>query len=202
MPAPKHNKNAVGNKGGKGRATLYKAEYADQAQRLCAMAGFTDQRLAEWFGVTERTINCWKLKHVEFASALRAGKAETDDLVERATVAHIMGYHTETEKPTRNGKIKVREWVKGDAHAGMKWLAARRPAEFREQKDIKHTLDAGNAFLLFLEEMEERAKLEKSQRAKVIEHMPEEGTADVGSAVPIKNALIIQSESEPDHRFR
>ena len=124
MAAPKQNKNAVGNKGGKGRASLYKPEYAHQAQKLCAMAGFTDQRLAEFFGVNEATINRWKLAHVEFAQALCAGKAETDDLVERATVAHITGYHVDTEKATRNGKVIVREWVKGDANSGMKWLAS------------------------------------------------------------------------------
>jgi hypothetical protein len=175
MPAPKHNRNAVGNKGGNGRASLYKPEYAVQAQKLCAMAAFTDQRLAEWFGVTERTINSWKLKHVEFASALRAGKDETDDFVERATLAHINGYYVSTEKVTRNGKVKVREWVKGDAHAGMKWLGARRPEELRERKDVKHTLDAGAAFLLFLEQMEEANKLARAQQAKVIEHTPEVG---------------------------
>jgi hypothetical protein len=173
MAAPKDNKNALGNRGGKGRASLYKAEYADQAQRLCAMAGFTDQRrLAEWFEVTERTINSWKLKHVEFASALRAGKAETDDLVERATLAHITGYHTDTEKATRNGKIKVGEWVKGDAHAGMKWLAARRPEQYRDQKDVHHSLNMDQAFLRFLDQLDEEQKLLKAQqRARVIEHL-------------------------------
>jgi hypothetical protein len=170
MPAPKDNKNAVGNRGGKGRASLYKREYAEQAQKLCAMAGLTDQRLAEWFEVSERTINSWKLKHVEFASALRAGKAETDDLVERATVAHITGYHVDTEKATRNGKVIVREWVKGDANSGMKWLAARRPEVYREQRQVKHQLTMDEAFLQFLDQMDEQAKLEKARNARLIEH--------------------------------
>jgi hypothetical protein len=173
MPAPKHNKNAVGNRGGKGRASLYKREYAEQAQKLCAMAGFTDQRLAEWFGVSEKTINSWKLKHVEFASALRAGKAETDDLVERATVAHITGYHVDTEKATRNGKVIVREWVKGDANSGMKWLAARRPEIYREQRKVKHQLTMDEAFLRFLDHMDEQAKLEKARNARLIAHQPQ-----------------------------
>jgi putative SOS response-associated peptidase YedK len=46
MSAPKGNQNAKGNKGG-GRKTSYKPEYAEQAQKLCAIAGFTDQMLAE-----------------------------------------------------------------------------------------------------------------------------------------------------------
>jgi hypothetical protein len=136
------------------------------------MAGFTDQRLAEWFQVSEKTINAWKLTHVEFASALCAGKAETDDLVERATVAHITGYHVDTEKATRNGKVIAREWVKGDANAGMKWLAARRPEVYREQRQVKHELDMDQAFLRFLDQMDEQAKLEKARNARRIPHQP------------------------------
>jgi hypothetical protein len=199
MPAPKDNKNAVGNRGGKGRTSLYKPEYAEQAQKLCAMAGFTDQRLAEWFEVTERTINSWKLKHIEFASALRAGKAETDDLVERATLAHITGYHTDTEKATRNGKIKVREWVKGDAHAGMKWLAARRPQVYREQKDVHHSLNMDQAFLRFLDQIDEEQKLLKAQRARVIEHQP---SPDMKSQVANEDAVLGQFGSGKDQAAR
>src|SRR5262249_16730964 len=157
--------------------------------------------LAEWFGVTERTINSWKLKQVEFASALRAGKAETDDLVERATLAHITGYHTHTEKATRNGKVKLREWVKGDAHAGMKWLAARRPNEYREAK--KHVLSADEAFLKFLAMLDEQRKaLEAADRAKVIEHMPGEMVGDMRSAVAIEDAIVVQSDSGEDPTVR
>jgi hypothetical protein len=42
------------------------------------------------------------LKHVEFSEACRAGKGETDDLVERATVAHITGYYVEVEELDRS----------------------------------------------------------------------------------------------------
>jgi hypothetical protein len=192
MAAPRNNKNAVGNKGGKGRTSLYKPDYADQAQKLCAMAGFTDQRLAEWFEVTERTINSWKLKHVEFASALRAGKAETDDLVERSTVSHITGYYIDVEELDRLGqKHTLKKWISGNAHAGIKWLAARRPEEFREQKNVKHTLHAGDAFLRFLEQMEEANKLARAEQAKMIEHMPDLGIADTKSVVPIEDAVVI-----------
>jgi hypothetical protein len=52
MSAAKGKQNARGNKGG-GRKTCCKPEYAEQAQKLCATAGFTDQRLAEFFEVSE-----------------------------------------------------------------------------------------------------------------------------------------------------
>ena len=45
--------------------------------------GFTDEKLAEFFEVSEDTITAWRLKHVEFARAVRVGKAETDNFIER-----------------------------------------------------------------------------------------------------------------------
>jgi len=93
--APKGNKNAVGNKGG-GQESPYKPEFAEEAYILCAEQGATDLILGEHFGVAEATIRKWRLKHVEFRAAIRAGKVETDDAVERATVQHITGYYVNT----------------------------------------------------------------------------------------------------------
>jgi len=53
----------------------------------------------------------------------------------------------------------------------MKWLAARRPEIYREQKNVKHNLTM-EAFLKFLDQMDERAKLERAQNARLIEHQP------------------------------
>ena len=59
MPAPKSNQYAKGNKS----KNKYKPEYAETARKLCARNGFIDIQLAEWFEVTEKTINNWKLAH-------------------------------------------------------------------------------------------------------------------------------------------
>jgi hypothetical protein len=130
-------------------------------------------QLCEWFGIGERTLYEWKLKHVEFSQALRAGKAETDDLVERSTVEHIKGYYVEVEELDRHGhKHTLRKWIPGNAHAGIKWLSSRRPEVYRDQKDHKHTLSMDDAFLRFLDQMDEEQKLLRSQSAKLIEHQP------------------------------
>jgi hypothetical protein len=71
----------------------------------------------------------------------------------------------------------MRKWIPGNAHAGMKWLAARRPEIYREQKNVKHNLTM-EAFLKFLDQMDERAKLERAQNARLIEHQP---ASDVSS---------------------
>src|SRR5271169_2275701 len=101
MPAPKSNQYAKGNKS----KNKYKPECAETARKLCAQCGFIDIQLAEWFGVTEKTVNNWKLAHPEFAEALRVGKAETDDLVERATVAGICGYYVMIDEMDRFGNV-------------------------------------------------------------------------------------------------
>jgi hypothetical protein len=106
------------------------------------------------------TIYQWKLKHPEFAEALKVGKAETDDLVERSVVAHISGYYVTEDEMDRFGNVKqLRKWIPGNPHAAMKWLAARRPEQYRPQK--KKSLSMDKAFLRFLELVEKEAKRER-----------------------------------------
>jgi hypothetical protein len=131
--APKGNRNAKGNKGG-GRKTSYRPAYAECAKKLCAVRGYTDKKLAEFFGVSEMTINRWKLKHVEFLLAMKAGKSVFDDLVERAVLHGITGYYVHEEVSINGHVRKVRTWVPGDPKAGLRWLALRKPEEFGETK--------------------------------------------------------------------
>jgi hypothetical protein len=188
MPAPKGNRFAKGNKS----KNKYKPEHAETAKKLCAKNGFIDIQLAKWFQVTEKTINNWKIAHPEFAEALRVGKAETDDLVERATVAGINGYYVEVDEMDRFGNVKpMRKWVAGNPHAGMKWLAARRPEVYREHKEVKHALSMDEAFLHFLDKMDEEAKLEKAKNARMIEHVT---VSEVGSDLGTQ-AKVVEYEA-------
>ena len=194
MPAPRGNQHAKGNKS----KNKYKPEYAETARKLCAKSGFIDIQLADWFKVTEKTINNWKLAHPEFAEALRVGKQETDDLVERATVQHICGYYVMVDEMDRFGNVKqMRKWVAGNPHAGMKWLAARRPEVYRERKELKHALSMDEAFLRFLDQMEERAKLEKARNARVIEHVTvSEVGSDLGTQAEVVECEAVDSGEE------
>ncbi len=174
--APRGNKRALGNKGGNGGPNKYRADNARTAQRLCAMMGFTDVQLSEFFQVSETTIRTWRLDHPEFADAVKAGKAETDDYVEREVLKGISGYfveHEETvvlkgEQVTRT----VRKWVQGNPGVGMRWLAARRPEVYREIKEDRRMLSVDEAFMKALEGMNERALTRRSDKAKLIEHKP------------------------------
>jgi hypothetical protein len=80
-----------------GAPSKYKPEFAKIAETLCAL-GFTDRQLADYFKVSESTILAWRLKHPEFAEAVRIGKDITDAEVERAVLKQFTGYYVEVEE--------------------------------------------------------------------------------------------------------
>ena len=110
MAAPKGNKFAKGNKGG--RPTAYRPEFAERAKNLCQL-GAIDVEIADFFGVTVQTIHNWRAAHQEFFEATRVGKEYADNRVERSFYQRACGYEYE-ERPG----IKH---VPGDVTAQMKW---------------------------------------------------------------------------------
>ena len=130
MPAPKGNKNAVGNKGG-GAPSKYQAKYAKLAALAC-QAGCTDQEVADLIGVSQKTINRWKLQHVEFVTALKSGKAPADERVVQSLYQRALGYD-------HNGKH-----YPPDVTACIFWLKNRCPEEWRDRQDQRHTIVQDN----------------------------------------------------------
>jgi hypothetical protein len=130
------------NKGG--RPSKYKPEYAEIAYRLCSRLGATNDMLAAAFGVDVDTIREWRAHNDEFSGACRVGKGETDNLVEIGAVQHMTGYYVEVEELDKFGVVhKLKKWIPGNAHAAMKWLNCRRPEVYRDQQNVKHTLEYG-----------------------------------------------------------
>ncbi|MES1763769.1 hypothetical protein ACKWMU_12765, partial [Escherichia coli] len=54
------------------RPTKYQEAYAEQARKLCLL-GYTDAELADFFEVSESTINKWKLDYPEFSESIKKG---------------------------------------------------------------------------------------------------------------------------------
>ena len=54
------------------------------------------------------------------------------------------------------------------------WPQNRMPEVYREQSVTKQQLSAGEAFLRFLDMMDEQAKLERAERARIIDQKPSE----------------------------
>jgi hypothetical protein len=146
MPAPKGNKHALGNKGG-GRKSSYQKQYAKVAQKMAEL-GATERDIAEALGVSPPTLCLWRHTHVEFAEALRVGKAPCDDRVEASLYHRATGYTFESEKIFNyQGKVvraKTIEHVPPETTAAIFWLKNRRKEAWRDKQEIDHTIDLSN----------------------------------------------------------
>jgi hypothetical protein len=121
-------------------ATDYKPEYAVQAEKLCLL-GATDDDLAAFFEVGQRTIRRWKTAHPEFMAALKVGKDQADDRVVRSLFQRAMGYsHPDVHVSNFKGDVTVTPITKHyppDTTACIFWLKNRQPAAWRDR--VEHT---------------------------------------------------------------
>ena len=119
-----------------GRPSDFKPEYIEQARKLCKL-GATDQEVADFFEVSVRTIYRWKGQHESFCQALKSGKTEADDRVERSLFARANGYeHDEVDIRVVGQEIiqtPIRKYYPPDTTACIFWLKNRRPAEWRDK---------------------------------------------------------------------
>lgn len=122
------------------RPTKYKAEYCEQAHKL-VLLGATDTQLADFFEVTEQTINNWKLQHEEFFESLKLGKEEADSRVEESLYNRATGYsHPEDKVFNNNGEIITHRVIKHyppDPTSMIFWLKNRQPEQWRDR--VEHT---------------------------------------------------------------
>ena len=132
------------NKGG--RPTDYREDYAEQAYKL-ALLGATDKDLADFFEVTETTINNWKLAHPTFFESLKKGKMVADATVAESLYKRANGYeHEDVDIKMYEGRIIETKLIKHyppDTTAGIFWLKNRQPKQWRDKVETEHT---GTAF--------------------------------------------------------
>lgn len=125
-----------------GRPSKFKIEFIEQAEKLCKL-GATDIEIADFFKVEVRTIHRWKADNEQFCHALKAGKAEADDRVERSLFARATGYeHAEVDIRVVDGKIvktPIRKLYPPDTTAAIFWLKNRQPKDWRDKQDIEHS---------------------------------------------------------------
>lgn len=118
-----------------GRPSRYRAEYAGQARELCLM-GYTDERLADFFGVGIATFYRWRKAHPAFALAAQEGKDVMDARVLSKLAERAMGVTVSKEKVVIvNGKaeiVTIREDVPPDPTSAIFWLVNRQPGMFKK----------------------------------------------------------------------
>ncbi|MBY5984443.1 MULTISPECIES: hypothetical protein [unclassified Halomonas] len=120
------------------RPTKYKAEFAEQARKLCLL-GATDAELADFFGVAESTINKWKLNHKGFSESIKSGKVMADAEVATRLYERALGYSHPEEKVFNNqGEIVTHQTTKHyppDTTAAAIWLNNRKPDRWRNKPE-------------------------------------------------------------------
>ena len=123
----------------RGRPTAYRPEFVTQAEKLCKL-GATLFDIAQFFEVSTRTISRWMNEHEDFCLAIKVGGAPADERVIASLFHRATGYSFESEKIFNfQGEIvraATTEHVPPDATAAIFWLKNRRPAEWRDRKEM------------------------------------------------------------------
>ena len=125
----------------KGRPTKYKAEYVEQVYKLCLL-GATDEELADFFEVDERTINRWKIDYPDFCQSIKKGKLIADGEVAQSLYKRANGYEYKEIKsaPNRKEKLGIKEitvkHIPPDTGAAFIWLKNRQSKKWRDKQEI------------------------------------------------------------------
>jgi len=135
------------------RPTDYRESYVDGAKKL-AKLGATDEEIADFFNISTRTLYRWKNTHEEFCQALKAGKEEADNRVERSLYQRAIGYERDAVKifmPAGKDDpvyAPYKEAVTADTTAAIFWLKNRRSDEWRDKNETTMNVGDGLAELL------------------------------------------------------
>jgi len=125
-----------------GAPTKYQKAYNEQARKLCLM-GYIDKELADFFGVTEKTLNNWKKEKDGFLQSLKDGKEFADMNVTVGLYERACGYsHVETKVFCNQGEITTHDVKKiypPDPLSIKYWLNNRQPEKWREKVEIEQT---------------------------------------------------------------
>lgn len=98
-----------------GRPTDYRIEFNEQVVKLCKL-GATDKEIADFFEVTETTINNWKVEHPDFFESIKRGKVLADAEVADKLFKRATGYEY---KETTFEKIGAKEAALEVGEEGM-----------------------------------------------------------------------------------
>lgn len=123
----------------------------DRLTEISAWArdGLTDKQIAHNLGISESTLNKYKLDHPEFSESLKKDKEVVDIEVENALLKRAKGYEFTEERveveTNKSGEVvgrKVTQTIKQvipDTTAQIFWLKNRRPDKWRDQQNVEHS---------------------------------------------------------------
>lgn len=139
-----------------GRPSAYRPEFDEQAYKLCLL-GATDKKLADFFGVSEQTLNAWKTAQPSFLESLTRGKERADAEVAESLFHRAKGYqHPEVHVSNYQGSITLTPLVKHyppDTQAASLWLRNRQPLLWRDKIDAELTGAGGGPLTVVIKDL-------------------------------------------------
>lgn len=130
------------------RPTKYQEAYAEQARKLCLL-GYTDAELADFFEVSESTINKWKLDYPKFSESIKKGKAVADAEVSDRLYQRAMGFVAPDIDirviENRIVETPLEKYYPPDTTAAIFWLKNRQKDKWRDKVDHELTGKDGGA---------------------------------------------------------
>lgn len=154
----------------RGRPPTYdSAKHDDWAWSLAAM-GATNEEIADYMGVSKRTIIRWSKEHESFAEALAKGKGVSDAKVIRSLYEKATGYDYEEEKKIisydKDGNVlpvkveKYKRHALPDTIAQIFWLKNRQRDKWCDRPELLQDgiVEDGGQTQFYLPQKEEDAE--------------------------------------------
>lgn len=120
----------------------YKTDYNEQAFKLCLL-GATDAELANFFEVTETTINNWKIDHPIFFESIKNGREKADAEVGKRLYERAMGFeHDSEEIKVVDGhveRVPIRKIYPPETIAAIFWLKNRQGKKWKDRHEVEIT---------------------------------------------------------------
>lgn len=138
-PKPKQKPKA-------GRPLKYdKKMHPTQATALC-MLGYTNEQIAEFFGVKERIFYYWKKKYPEFLQALSAGREKASMKVIAGLFKRASGHSYDEVKKEYEGddlikKTVTQKYYPPETKAAALWLKNKYPELWKEKQEIEGSMN-------------------------------------------------------------
>ena len=134
-----------------GRPSKYQDKFAKEAYKL-SLLGATDKFMADFFDVSEQTLNEWKKSYPEFLESLKEGKSNADAKVAQSLYNRALGYSCKATKfATFNGEITDREeyieHYPPDTTAAIFWLKNRKSDVWRDKTEVDNNI-TGNGLTI------------------------------------------------------
>lgn len=122
-----------------------------------ARNGLTIEQIANNLGISKTTLYKYTEDHIELSERLKKGKEVIDIEVENALLKRALGYKYEEvtkekilNRETKQYELKVTKVVtkevQPDTTAQIFWLKNRKPAEWRDRKEVEHSGNISNPY--------------------------------------------------------